>query len=262
MLEPFTSPANPVVKEVRRAVSKGTATSDGLWIAEGLHLLEEARRSGLETPVVLVAESARNPEAIRGLAGKARVMRLADPVFREVASTETSQGVITLVRPRAWALDDVFGEQSLVIVLDGVQDPGNAGAIARAAEAFGATGMVFLKGTTGPQQPKTLRASAGSLFRMPLVAGVTAGEALELLEMRRVAIYGAVPFAPGVQRAGEADLRQPCAIAIGSEGAGLGPQLRPVVRGITIPTKGVESLNAAVSAAVLLYEASRQREHV
>ncbi len=260
MLEQFTSPANPLVKEVRRAASKGVATSDGLWVAEGIHLLEEARRSRLEVPVVLVAESARNPDAIRDFAGNARVLRLADPVFREVATTESSQGVIALVKPPQWSLDDLFGDQSLVIVLDGIQDPGNAGAIARAAEAFGATGLVFLKGTTGPQQPKTLRASAGSLFRVPLVAGANVGEVLELMEMRGLAVYGAVPYSTSARRAGDADLAIPCAIAIGSEGAGLGPQLRAVVQGITIPTKGVESLNAAVSAAVLLYEASRQRE--
>ena len=260
MLEQFTSPANPLVKEVRRAASKGVATSDGLWVAEGIHLLEEARRSRLDVPVVLVAESARNPEAIREFAKNARVLRLADPVFREVATTESSQGVIALVKPPQWSLDDLFGDQSLVIVMDGIQDPGNAGAIARAAEAFGATGLVFLKGTTGPQQPKTLRASAGSLFRVPLVAGANVGEVLELMEMRGLAIYGAVPYSTSARRAGDADLAIPCAIAIGSEGAGLGPQLRAVVQGITIPTKGVESLNAAVSAAVLLYEASRQRE--
>src|SRR6202035_4126314 len=91
--------------------------------------------------------------------------------FRDLSSTETPQGVIALVRPPAWTLDQILSGCALVVVLDGVQDPGNAGAILRAAEAFGATGAVFLKGTVNPYNPKCLRGSAGSVFRLPLVLG-------------------------------------------------------------------------------------------
>jgi TrmH family RNA methyltransferase len=90
--------------------------------------------------------------------------------FSTICSTEMSQGVVTLLRPPAWTLDHVFRGLSLVVVVDGVQDPGNGGAIVRAAEAFGATGVVFLKGSANPYNPKALRASAGSVFRIPLVA--------------------------------------------------------------------------------------------
>ena len=256
---PLASAANPLIKDIRRAVQKGDATADGLWVAEGLHLLEEARRTGLAVPAVLVSESARNREELCRLAGNSRLMLLPDRVFDGIASTETSQGLISLVRPPEWSPEKLFSSRSLVVVLDGIQDPGNAGAVVRAAEAFGATGILFLRGTTGPTNPKTLRASAGSLFRVPFLLGVEPSRARKLLESRSVLLYGAVPFADGVRRAGDLDFRTPCAFAIGSEGRGLGTEMRAAATGVTIPTAGVESLNAAVSAAILLYEAACQR---
>src|SRR5207247_1254225 len=99
-------------------------------------------------------------------------------VIRKLADTESSQGVMTLAAPPAWKLEQIFCGQSLIAVLDGLQDPGNAGAIVRAAEAFGATGVLFTKGTVSPFNPKTLRASAGSLFRVPFVYGLEAEPAL------------------------------------------------------------------------------------
>jgi TrmH family RNA methyltransferase len=155
-------------------------------------------------------------------------------------------------------MNDLFGDGlPLVVVLDGVQDPGNAGAIVRTAEAFGATGAIFLKGSVNPWNPKAVRASAGSIFRLPLMAGLEAPLLLAALTQRRTDIYAALPRAEvpidGV------DLRRRCALVIGSEGRGVGPGFSAVAGGVRIPTAAVESLNAAVAAGVLLYEASRQR---
>jgi TrmH family RNA methyltransferase len=140
------------------------------------------------------------------------------------------------------------------VVLDGIQDPGNAGAIVRAAEAFGATGAVFLKGTVNPYNPKCIRGSAGSVFRVPLIASA---EADEILRHTELAWYAAMPRAQ--QLASDADLSAPSGIIIGSEGHGVGATLAGRVAGLRIPTAGVESLNAAVAAGILLYEARRQR---
>jgi RNA methyltransferase, TrmH family len=240
------SDQNPLVKQIRRAVSRGTLTEDGYAVAEGAHLLEEARAAGCEIGALLASEAAvsRFPEA--------RVV--SDKAFREIASTETPQGVIALVRPAAWSIEGMLTGQALLVVLDGIQDPGNAGAILRAAEAFGASGAVFLKGTVNPYNPKCLRGSAGSAFRVPLVSGI---DAQEFLESVSLPLYAAMPRAQKL--ASEADFTSPCALIIGSEGRGVSPAIQAGAVGVRIPTTGVESLNAAVAAGILLYEARRQR---
>jgi TrmH family RNA methyltransferase len=240
------SDKNPLVKQIRRAVSRGSLTEDGYAVAEGAHLLEEALAAKCEIGAVIVAESARvnYPDA--------RVV--SDHTFRELASTETPQGVIALVRPLVSAFDQMTRGNALVVALDGVQDPGNAGAIVRAAEAFGASGVVFLKGTVNPYNPKCIRGSAGSVFRVPLIATV---EPEEILRLKDMTWYAAMPRAPKL--ASDADLSAPCGMIIGSEGHGVSPALAARAVGLRIPTSGVESLNAAVAAGILLYEARRQR---
>jgi RNA methyltransferase, TrmH family len=244
------SDKNPLVKQIRRAVSRGSLTEDGYAVAEGAHLLDEALAAKCEIGAVIVAESARAhyPDA--------RVV--SDRTFREFASTETPQGVIALVRPPASSLDQITrGDDALVVVLDGVQDPGNAGAILRAAEAFGASGVVFLKGTVNPYNPKCVRGSAGSVFRVPLIACV---ETDEIVRHTQIAWYAAMPRAQKL--ASDANLAVPCGMIIGSEGHGVSPLLAGYATGVRIPTSGVESLNAAVAAGILLYEARRQRANV
>ena len=154
-------------------------------------------------------------------------------------------------------MDQLLPENALVMVLDGVQDPGNAGTILRAAEAFGANGVVLLKGTVNPYNPKCLRASAGSVFRLPLLAGLEESQVLTALQERGVALFAAMPRA--TVHASDAPLSKACAIVIGAEGRGVSPTLAQNCNSIRIPTAGVESLNAAIAAAVLLYEARRQR---
>jgi TrmH family RNA methyltransferase len=256
--EILKSPANPLLKEVRRAVLRGSLTREGDCVAEGFHLLDEALACGCPIGAVLAAESARPAvESHVGNRPGVRVVGVADALFRGFSSTETSQGVIVLVRPPAWELSALFRGPALVLVLDGVQDPGNAGAMLRAAEAFGATGAILVKGTVSPYNPKALRASAGSVFRLPLVAGIEAAQARAALEERGVAVYAAMP--EGARALGEADLAHASALVIGSEGRGIGPQLRAGATELRIPVTGVESLNAAMAAGILLYEARRQR---
>jgi RNA methyltransferase, TrmH family len=240
------SDKNPLVKQIRRAVSRGTLTEDGYAVAEGAHLLEEALAAKCEVGAVIVSESARlhYPEA--------RIV--SDKTFRELTSTETPQGVIALVRPHVSTLERMMHGQALVVVLDGVQDPGNAGAILRAADAFGATGVVFLKGTVNPYNPKCLRGSAGSAFRVPLVTSI---DAEEILNQMRLTWYAAMPRAQKLLS--DADLIDGCGIIIGSEARGVSPALAGRTTGLRIPAAGVESLNAAVAAGILLYEAGRQR---
>jgi TrmH family RNA methyltransferase len=266
---------NPLVKQIRRAVSHGTLTQDGYAVAEGVHLLEEALRARCEIRAVILSEAAKPgllSEIARDFSRLPEPRQVSEKTFRSLSSTETPQGVLALVKPPATDLtkmlegDGPGGRKPLIAILDGVQDPGNAGAIVRVAEAFGATGMMFLKGTVGAFHPRTLRGSAGSSFRLPIVAGRDLD--LDLEDLAGLRIYAAVPAraestGPNNVTSSielrEADFTIPCAIAIGAEGRGVSEQLAAGSIAVHIPTRNVESLNAAVAAGILFYEASRQR---
>jgi TrmH family RNA methyltransferase len=255
--ELITSPANPLLKEVKKALGRGGLTESGCCVAETLHLLEEALRSGCRVRTVIAGESARAAveSHIDGRDG-IRVVVVPDKLL-DVVCQGAGQGVVALVEPPEWQVSQALGP--LVLVIDGVQDPGNLGTILRSAEAFGASGLLLLKGTVNAFNPKVVRASAGSIFRVPLVQGLDEPQLLEALCASGLDIYAAVPNCP--ESLADADLTRSCAIVIGSEGHGVSTAMRGVARDLSIPTTGVESLNAAVSAAVLLYEARRQRNH-
>ncbi|MCU0245651.1 MAG: RNA methyltransferase [Bryobacter sp.] len=236
---------HPLLSEIRRAARKGERTADGCVIAEGPHLLAEAG----ESAELVIATSASLARAAAISTDRIRIV--SDAVFRTLSTTETSQGILTLARLPEWTVADLLRPPALVLVLDGLQDPGNAGAAVRTAEAFGATGVLFLKGSASPYHPKTLRASAGSLFRIPFVHGAP------IDDLGSLPLFAAMPRS--ARSLPEVDLRSPCALLIGSEGGGVRPDLLARATPFSIPTRGVESLNAAVAAGILLYEARRQR---
>jgi len=258
--ETITSAANPLLKDVRRAVARGSLTREGWCVAETFHLLEEALRSDCDVRAVLAAESVRSAAEARveerpGI----KLVVVPDELFDSLSGTETTPGVMALVKPPEWRWEQLFRGCPLVVVLDSLQDPGNCGAILRAAEAFGVTGVLFLKGTASPYNPKTLRASAGSLFRVPFLHGVETAAARAALQQNHVELYAAVPARAGVRSLSRVDLTARCGLIIGNEARGVGGELRSVALEVAIPTAGVESLNAAVAAGILLYEARRQR---
>jgi TrmH family RNA methyltransferase len=255
--ELITSEQNPLLKEVRRASSRGTLTSDGYALAEGFHLLEEALASHLDIGAVIAAEGVSG--AVEALLNRSdvRVASVPEKLFAGLSSTETPKGVLTLVRLKEWTLEESLSSRPLIVVLDGVQDPGNAGAVVRSAEAFGATGVVFLKDCVHAHNPKCLRGSAGSIFRVPLVERADSSTVLDFLKINGIGLYAAMPRAS--KSADETNLSGPCAFAIGSEAHGVSSAIASASTAIRIPTTGVESLNAAVAAAVMLYEVQRQR---
>ncbi len=254
----LTSLQNPLLKDVRRAIAKGGLTPDGCCVAETFHLLEEALRSECSIPTVIASESVRATVERRiGRLRNIQLIRVPDSVYSEISATESSQGVMALVRPPKWELDGLLRGVPLVMILDGVQDPGNAGSIVRAAEAFGASGVMFIKGSVNPYNPKAIRASAGSIFRVPMVSAIDPTLALAALSQKKIDLYAAMPRANIT--VGEADLKRQCAFIIGSEGRGVSSGLQGAALDIRIPTSEVESLNASVAAGILLYEAWRQR---
>jgi len=247
-----------MLKDVRKAIARGSLTEDGLAVAESFHLLEEALRSDCEVSAVFAAESVRGAvEAhVRGLK-QIRIGVLPDDVFRTISSTEATQGVLALVRPPHWTVEQLFRGHALTVVLDGVQDPGNAGSVLRAAEAFGATGVAFLKGSVNPYNPKCLRGSAGSIFRVPVVPALDPQVLLAAAEQRKIDLIALLPKSSRDLAA--TDLTRKCAIIVGSEGRGVSERLTEKATPVRIPTVGVESLNAALAAGIALFVARTQR---
>lgn len=245
---------NPKLIEIRKAIRAGSLTRDGLLPVEGRKLIDEAARSGLDVVDVFVRED-QDPDGVPGQ--RRHIVDAA--VFKSIQSTQTSQGVIALVRPRSFEIDELVRHpHCLLIVLARLQDPGNVGTILRVGESFGATGCIALEGTASPYNPKTVRASAGSLFRLPQVWNRPTSD-LGRLKAAGIHVIGAVPEGETPPEA--CDWRKPSALLIGNEGGGLTPEeiaFCDVVVGIR-QNRAVESLNSAIAAAILLYEASKRR---
>jgi len=259
--ERLESRENRWLKRFRAALHERPAQSPGFVAVEGLRMVEEALRSGLEIEALLVADSAeRHLARLKALLPPGlRVLRTSERLFDSVAGTETPQGLALLLEAPSWRIDEMLVATPLVVVLAGVQDPGNVGTIVRAAEAFGATGVIACRGSAHPLAPKSLRASAGSALRLPTLAGPSSDSILAHLRHHGVRQYAATLSGSGTPQ--DADMRGPSAFWIGSEGAGLPPEIEQGADArIRIPTgAAVQSLNAAIAAAVLLYEAARQR---
>lgn len=255
-----TSRSNTRVKQLRAAFAGQARLSGGLVAIEGDNLLTEALRSGMVLKTIFVSEARELPRsAPLGI----EVVWLGAEVFVSVVETQSPQGIAALLVPPVHSFKDIMVGTPLVLIAAGLQDPGNFGTLIRSAEAFGATGVLTTSGTVSAWNQKALRASAGSVFRMP-VAGATMDE-LAGLKARGVTIMAAVAEDErDAVAAHKADFSGSVAILIGNEGAGLGAELLALADVlVTIPCPGrVESLNAAVAGSLLLYEASRQRARV
>jgi TrmH family RNA methyltransferase len=282
----ITSRDNKWLKTFRVALrGTGPAENDPTAV-EGRKLVEDSLRSGLEAVALLVSESGEREietilraasESVTGIP-RARLLRTTDKLFDSVAGTETPQGVAALFRQPKWQFDDVLrgaasadgaflGRAPLLVVMAGVQDPGNVGTIVRSAEAFGATGVVTTRGSADPWSPKAVRASAGSALRLPVLRGMAVPVLLAQLRVAEVKIVAASSRGTGelgAEAHAAANLRDSVAIFIGNEGAGLPPEVEHAADArISIPTiESVESLNAGIAASIVLYEAARQRKSI
>ena len=253
---------NARLKELRKALAAAGRSAQGHAGIEGRHLLEEALRAGLRVATIFVAQGAEKLLDNLPVSPETEILRLPAKVLASTLATETAQLIAALIEPPEWTWEHLFGLRRnatpLVLVLAGLQDPGNLGTILRSAEAFGATGVVCLPGTVSAWNPKAVRASAGSVFRVPLIAAEVE-ECIPRLHKAEATIFATLPGrAPQAQ---SINLARPVAFLIGNEVNGVpGSLIARADAMITIPCPGpVESLNAAVAASVLLYEAARQR---
>jgi len=256
------SRTNPLVKRLRALKERGTGSD--LALLEGFTLVAEGLAAGLQFVEAAVTpaaeETARGQDLVRQLSRRHVVVRRVAPsVLASLSEAETSQGLLALARRPSFDEETLYAGVPLVIIGAGLQNPGNVGAVLRAAEAAGATGAYFTRGTADPLSWKALRGAMGSAFRLPHLRGLAAEEVLARLGRRGVTTLAAV--ATGGERYDAADLRRPVALVLGQEAAGLEADLAARADGrITIPMAGgAESLNVAVAAGVLLFEAARQR---
>ena len=254
---------NSHLRELRQAFSRAERTSSGACAVEGVHILEEAIRSGLRLEAVFFSESAENraDRLLPQIAANVATWLVPNQLFSRAVPSESPQGVAALVRLRESSVEDVIqgSKRGLVIAVAGIQDPGNFGTILRSAEAFGAGGVLAGENTVNLLNWKVVRASAGSIFRLP-VARVRLAEAIPMLRAQGIELW-ATSAHKGTP-VYEQDWSRPAAIFIGSEGAGLGREVLSEMDGMIriLHSPRVESLNAGIAASIVLYEASKQRE--
>ncbi len=258
------SSGNRYVKEYRRlAGSRKYRRSAGKLALEGPHLLQEALAAGLTPEVVFFTRDfleGNGGEVVASLPEKARKYLLPPSLFARLADTESPQEVAAIVPFILPEPSAIAGRQpSLVLILDRLQDPGNMGTLVRTAAAAGADAIFYTPGSVDPYSPKALRASAGAVFHLPPAVAEEPLQLVKLLQSGGMQVLAAQPRDGRLYW--EVDLRKKAAFLIGSEGGGLSPELAAAADlAVSIPLLSpLDSLNAAVAGALLLYEALRQR---
>lgn len=246
---------------VRNLQRRGARRRDGLAVLEGIRLVEEAVAAGLEFRGALVSPSLdateRGARLRRTLADRAvPTLVVSDGELAALADTDTPQGLLAVVQPPRWSLTGLRPVKGApVVVLDGLQDPGNVGALLRTAWALGAAGAAALPGTVALSHPKVLRGAMGATFRFPHVRCRPNALRAWLLGEQMTLWVADAHGTPVTRRA----VPEHLAIVFGNEGAGVRSELRDLAaRRVAVPlTRGVESLNVAVAAGILLHEVRR-----
>jgi len=259
MRKEISSARNPVVQRFRDAA---VGKVEGVVLAEGVRLVGEVLAAGCE--IVEAAVSPRlTDDSLRSRLEAAThgVYDCSDSVLGRLSQLETPQGVAVLVKKPEWSDEDLLrGDLApLVVVVAGARDPGNLGSVVRTAEAAGASGLLTMRGGADPFRDKAVRGSMGSVFRLPIRHGSDETEVLEFTRRHRLRVV--VADGGGDVSHTQVDLRKPMALIVGAEAAGVpAALLRMAEARVRIPLRGpVESLNVAVAAGVLLFEAQRQR---
>lgn len=257
---------NPRIKYIRRLGIRRFRDREKRFVAEGVRFVEEALACVRPVEALVYCDKIKENPRGEALLKKAASMHITvieidEGLFNELADTETPQGVLAVVRQAPASLEDlrIAPAPALLVVVDGVQDPGNLGTIVRSADAAGAGGVLLLQGTADIYNPKACRATMGSIFHLPVLQGLTAADVLSYLHRHTIATIAGDPY--GEKVLADVDLTRPCALLVGGEGGGIGAGLLDRVdEKARIPMPGrAESLNAAVAVSIMLYEALRQR---
>ncbi len=264
----ITSTANTQVKELIKLMKKSRAREEeGVFLVEGPRMVRElvedpAWQGRIDRIYLAQNYDRRYPEESEMLRKKLRTEILADPVFAHVSDTKTPQGILAVVKRKNYCMADLLGGETRrahVLVLDCLQDPGNLGTIFRTAEAAGATGILMSRDCVDIYNPKVIRSTMGAVFRMPFLYVDDLTGAVTELKTREIRVFAA--HLEGKNAYDGEDYSGGTAFLIGNEGNGLREEVAECADcRIRIPMQGkAESLNAAVAAAVLMFEVSRQR---
>lgn len=261
-MTPITSAANPAVRAARRLASGPRRTRESEFLVEGPQAVAEAMEHLTRLFVTSRAAAQHRGLVARARAAGAEVLEVTEPVLASLADTVTPQGVVGVARMPAPALAAVLDEAALLVVLVEAQDPGNVGTAVRTADAFGADAVVLTRGSADVRTPKAVRASTGSLFHLPVVAGAELDQVLDGCRARGTRTVATT--ARATSPVGEVDLTGPVALVFGNEARGLPDDV--VLRcdaAARVPIHGrAESLNLAATVAVVGYEAARQRREL
>jgi TrmH family RNA methyltransferase len=250
---------NPRVKQWSQLLDKKGREKQGKFIVEGIHLVQEAIRSGASVECVVYSLDKGIPPELLLNDGDVEWIGVSDPVFAKCTDTQTPQGVFAVVIKREAHIEQLFNEaDALLVAVDGVQDPGNLGTIVRSADAVKATGILLGKGTVDLFNPKAVRATMGSLFHLPIVE-CDLSQILPIARQRSIQVVN-TSLRTDIS-CYDADYRKASCFILGNEGQGVSEELLPWVDvNVKIPLPGkAESLNVAMAGTILLYEALRQR---
>ena len=267
-MKSITSKDNQIYKSALRLTRKKYRDAEGMYLLEGVKPLEDAVAQGIHVEKLIISGNSEaksgNSEAksIGIISGDAdadmEIVQLEPKLFAELSDTETSQGVIAVVRKNSMEPAEFMeaAKGRPIVILDRLQDPGNIGTIIRTAEAAGFGGIIGIKGTGDIYSPKVVRAAAGSILRMPILEGVETAEAIELCRAGRQLVVSCLEGAVDYR---EAKLDGDIALVVGNEGSGAGEELIAAADTLVkIPMEGeIESLNAAVAAGILMYAGKR-----
>ena len=258
----ITSTSNQQMKKLSLLMKKAKERREqGLFVVEGIKMFREAPEEWIEG-VYVSEQFMENPEHEALLSGVTYEV-VADSVFKAVSDTQTPQGILALIRMPHYTLEDVMqGERTHLLLLESVQDPGNLGTMVRTGEGAGITGIIMNKTTVDLFNPKTIRSTMGSIYRVPYLITEHLPDLLDELHKENIRLYAA--HLKGDTYYDAFDFTGACGFLIGNEGNGLSDEIAECADCyLKIPMEGkVESLNAAVSAALLMYECKRQRgEH-
>ncbi|MDO4920655.1 MAG: RNA methyltransferase [Phascolarctobacterium sp.] len=252
---------NPLVKAAAELKQKKYRQQQGLFLAEGLRTVEEAVAARTAQSVFYTAIEDDRTRAVleRAAARQIKLYCVSDGVMKKIADTETPQGIIAVCAMQSPALEQLVASGKLLLVLDRVGDPGNLGTMLRTADAAGIGGVILLKGCADIYAPKAVRSSMGSLFHLPVLAGVSEEELVS--GVRRAGYQLLVTCLDGADNLYKADLSGRLAFVMGNEANGVSAGLLAAAdKRVYIPMQGrAESLNVAMAAGIVMFEALRRQ---
>lgn len=255
----ITSSSNQQMKNITALIKKAKHRKEqGLFVVEGRKMFEEVPAEWLDK--VYVSESFLEEEGTDLLLKGKDYEVVSDSVFKSVSDTQTPQGIMCLVRMPQYELSALLqGDKTHLLVVESIQDPGNLGTMLRTGEGAGITGLIMNQTTVDLFNPKTIRSTMGSIYRVPFYVTKDLGETIEEIKKSGVSVYAA--HLKGKMQYDEPNYSKGTAFLIGNEGNGLSDEIADRADTyIRIPMEGqVESLNAAISASLLMYETNRQR---